>query len=226
MRLILSCALVIAISPSAREAAAVDYCPLQLQGQYGNSYYYYCQTKQGTNCTYSYAMVGQALQCGGCCDGCCDEDCINVFSQLEEKSETKKKAETKPSSATPSKFEDTEVVPLQTPTPQYIKLADRFCTPGRNYTVTEVWIKIDGAGGPFYFRCFDVTDKNRPREKLRVGHQYDGVPDLNVYTPLKADYDTNWPHKSPKVHRVTVNDPQAPDDDRPFYLFSVAQIVQ
>lgn len=236
MRLASSCVWVAVMSMAATGAADVNYCPIQLIGQYGNSYYYQCQTDEGGSCTYKYAMVGTPYQCGGCLPECCSDMCKNGFSLLsaEQPAQRRDKEVDSARAADPN---DSEVVParsLDGPTDKREDFAtanERFCAAKNTFPVDEVWVQIvDSKGKPYYFRCFDVVFPDWPDNKLRVGRQirtktWNDGPVLTNNAKRSADRDDGWARKTSRFHRVTVNDPMAAAGDRRvFYLISVDDI--
>lgn len=226
------CSALIVFFANAGNAHAVDYCPLQLQGQYGNNYYYYCQTVQNGNCTYKYATVGTAYQCGGCCDNCCGDPCVNGFTLNAEEKPEKDAKQARPLAPSAN---DSEVVPARklddaSDKGEGFATADeRFCSASNTIVPAEVWVHIiDSMGKPHFFRCFDVSDPKWPGENLRVGRQVRPTTWANVpasATVRAADRDNTWPRGTTRFHRVTINDPMAAaDDHRVFYLISVDDI--
>lgn len=225
------CSLLAVILANAGNARAVDYCPLQLQGQFGNNYYYFCQTVQGGTCTYTYAMVGTPYQCGGCCTGCCGTACVNGFTKSYDNKPAKNKKAPRDSAPrlTP---DDSEVVPHRNPDDPsdkgeaFATADERFCAASNTISVVdEVWLHVpDSMGKLHYFRCFDVISVERPGNNLRVGREVRKKTWTNAPATSKraADRDGGWQDATTRFHRVTINDGSA--DKRVFYLISVDDI--
>lgn len=205
-------------------AAQAQYCPQSLQGQYENNYYYMCQVEeQDKTCTYMYALVARAYQCGGCCPDCCDETCNDPFTHHRERSDGKNV----PAAAMAKG--DTPLIPKDLSKVTYTTPGAKFATPALHVTAKEVWLTFSRGTTPYYFRCFEVVDALHPHTKLRTGLQltaddWDAGPTDPTVKKLQVELDPMFVDETLHFHRVTINDTSAASDHRAFYLASADEI--